>query len=296
MELRHLRYFVAAAEAESIRKASARLNVVQPALSRQIAALEEELGFALFSRAKRRIRLTPAGEAYLADARWILREVELAGERAARIASGKAGMVRLGFHETAGRSRVVSDTFRDFRRAWPDIELRPLQMTSQAQLGAIDRGDLDAGFVYLPEKLPSGFSSLPVGEHRIWLAMNEGHRLVAQEHIRVADLLGEDFVGLLRTVNPVYHDAVAAACKAAGLQPRIVQETQGEATTMNLVGVGLGLALAISADGASWTRGVVIRPVEDLSLVMSLGLVWKDGVSGPTLRLIDTVRALLNPV
>ncbi|MBD0417374.1 LysR family transcriptional regulator [Tianweitania sp. Rool2] len=284
---------MAAAESESIRKASERLNIVQPALSRQIAALEGELGVLLFARTKQRVRLTPAGEAYLADARWILREVQLAGERAARIASGKAGIIRLGFHETAGRSSIVADTFRDFRRAWPEIELRLLQMTSQMQIEAIARGELDAGFVYLPAKLPAGLSSRAVSVHRIWLALGEGHPLTGRRQISVVDLRDEDFVGISRSVNPVYYEAVTTACRKAGLEPRMVQETQSEATTMNLVGVGLGLALAISADEVSWTRGVVIRPVQGLSLSMSLALVWKTEGSGLTDRLVETLDTLL---
>lgn len=292
MELRHLRYFVAAAEEQNFRRAAERVHVVQPALSRQIAMLEQELGFALFERSKKRVRLTPAGASYLADARWILREISLAGDRAARVASGKVGVLRLGFHETAGRSRIVSDSFRDFRRACPEIELSLLQMTSPSQIEAIGRGDLDAGYVYLPPALPPGFASRHVGFHRAYVAMRADHRLAGERAVRVAQLHDEPFIGIARAVSPAYHDALMRACRQCGLTPAIVQETQSEATTMNLVAVGLGLALVVSADEQSWTRDVVVRPVEGLDLSLDLALVWKEDRPAMAVRLLESLEAL----
>src|SRR6201987_6231801 len=99
MELRHLRYFVAIGEEENYRRAAQRLNVAQTALSTQIQDLETELGFMLFDRLPRGVKLSAAGKLFLSDARRILQEVEGAKLRAERVAAGRAGTLRLGFVE-----------------------------------------------------------------------------------------------------------------------------------------------------------------------------------------------------
>src|SRR5690606_7052482 len=107
MDLRRLRYFIAAAEEENFHRAAARLHIAQPALSKQVALLEEELGCALFERERGRVRLSAVGRLLLEDARRILREVEQAAERVRQAAAGQLGSLRIGFRETAGRSLIV---------------------------------------------------------------------------------------------------------------------------------------------------------------------------------------------
>src|SRR5580658_6473983 len=97
MELRQLRYFIAAGEEQHIRRAAKRLRIAQPAISRQIQNLEEEIGFALFERLPRGVRLTPAGKLYLNDARRVVGEIDGAVGRARRIARGQTGTLRIGF-------------------------------------------------------------------------------------------------------------------------------------------------------------------------------------------------------
>src|SRR5216684_1461555 len=116
MELRHLRYFVAVGEDQHFGRAAERLHLAQPALSRQIQDLERELGFALFDRLPRGVKLSAAGKLFLSDARRILQEVEEAKVRAERVASGKAGTLRVGFVETLSWHGIVPDSFRRFRR------------------------------------------------------------------------------------------------------------------------------------------------------------------------------------
>ncbi|MGB6285602.1 MAG: LysR family transcriptional regulator, partial [Xanthobacteraceae bacterium] len=124
MELRHLRYFVAVGEEQPFGRASRRLRVAQPALSRQIQDLEEEIGFKLFERLPRGVKLNPAGNLFLEDARRILQEVDDAAARAARVALGRSGTLRVGFTENASWRGVVPDSFRRFREQQPDAELQ----------------------------------------------------------------------------------------------------------------------------------------------------------------------------
>src|SRR5712675_699913 len=142
MELRHLRYFVAVGEEQHYRRAAKRLRVAQPALSRQIQDLEEELGFKLFERLPRGVRLNAAGKLFLEDARRVLQELSEAALRAGRVASGHSGTLRVGFTENSSWRGVVPDSFRRFRQQQPDAEFQLKPATSLEQLEAIRSGRL----------------------------------------------------------------------------------------------------------------------------------------------------------
>src|SRR5882762_4460686 len=148
MELRHLRYFVAVGEEQHYGRASSRLRVAQPALSRQIQDLEEELGFKLFERLPRGVKLNVAGKLFLQDARRILQDVNEAAARAGLVARGLSGTLRVGFTENASWRGVVPDSFRRFRERQPDAELQITPATSLEQIEALRSGRLDAGFVF----------------------------------------------------------------------------------------------------------------------------------------------------
>src|SRR6476620_8220695 len=148
MELRHLRYFVGVGEEQHYGRAARRLGIAQPALSRQIQDLENELGFMLFDRLPRGVKLSAAGELFLSDARRILRDVDEAKRRAERVATGKAGTLRVGFVELLSWHGVVPDSFRRFRRRQPDAELELHPMLSNQQIEAVRSDRLDAGFIF----------------------------------------------------------------------------------------------------------------------------------------------------
>src|ERR1700720_3115743 len=137
MELRHLRYFVAAGEEQHFGRAAARLHLAQPALSRQIQDLEREIGFLLFDRLPRGVRLSAAGTLFLNDARRILQDVEEATRRAERIALGQAGTLRIGIATALSWHGMVVDSFREFRRRQPDVELVVRHLLSVHQVDAV---------------------------------------------------------------------------------------------------------------------------------------------------------------
>src|SRR5262250_709311 len=148
MELRHLRYFMAVGEEENYRRAAQRLHVAQTALSTQIQDLEAELGFKLFDRLPRGVKLSAAGRLFLEDARRILQQVSEAAVRAARVARGQTGTLRVGFTENASWHGVVPESLRRFRERQPDAELQLYPSTSLEQVEGIRSGQLDAGFVF----------------------------------------------------------------------------------------------------------------------------------------------------
>src|SRR5438094_3051710 len=148
MELRHLRYFVHVAEEQHYGRAAERLRIAQPALSRQIQDLEEEIGFKLFDRLPRGVKISSAGKSFLIDARRILHEVNEATARARRVASGQSGTLRVGFVESISWHGVIPDSFRQFRERQPDVELQLEPLSSLEQIEGVRSGQLDAGFLF----------------------------------------------------------------------------------------------------------------------------------------------------
>ncbi len=165
MELRHLRYFVAVGEDEHYGRAAQRLHVAQPALSSQIQDLEREIGFQLFDRLPRGVRLSAGGKVFVEDCRRILQEVDEAAVRAGRAARGLIGTLRVGFTESASWHGVVPDSLREFRRRRPEAELQLSSLISLDQVEALRAGRLDAGFVYHAPRADPDMAYVHVASH-----------------------------------------------------------------------------------------------------------------------------------
>lgn len=295
MDLRRLRYFIVAAEEENFRRAATRLHVAQPALSKQIQVLEAELGCELFIRSKRRIYLSPAGRILLEEARRILHEVQSATERVRQAAAGQMGTLRIGFRETAGRSQIVSRSFGDFRTSYPGVELRLNQLNSPAQCEALRAGDLDAGFIYLSPEHDSGLARIPVARDHFYLALRSNHPLANKRKIRLADLVDEPFIWLARSRNAYYSDALLRDCIRSGFTPKIIQEADSDATSLNLVAVGMGACFVVSASGESPLPDVVLKPIAELRNELTLALVWVEENASPLTRnFVDAVRNIVD--
>jgi len=291
MELRHLRYFVAVGEEQHFGRAAKYLRVAQPALSRQIQDLEREIGFPLFERLPRGVKLSVAGKLFLEDARRILQEVQEAIRRAERVASGKVGTLRVGFVESISWQGVVPESFRRFRQKQPDAELTPVPMLSLAQLEAVRSGRLDAGFIVSIDSLGEELDQKPVVQHKIVLAAPKGHPLTRQTRLQLRDLNGVPFVRFPRRVNPAAYDRLVEACFRGGLKsPQIVQEADDHATILSLVSCRLGVALV--SDSARWhcPRGVALLPILDLNVRVSFSLIWRRDNRAPLLqRFLDVL-------
>jgi DNA-binding transcriptional LysR family regulator len=285
MELRHLRYFVGVGEEEHFGRAAERLHIAQPALSRQIQDLEKEIGFRLFERLPRGVRLSPAGKLFLEDARRILGEVQEATQRAERVASGKAGTLRVGFVESISWHGVVPKSFRRFRQKQPGAELRPVPMLSLGQVEAILSGRLDAGFVVSMTTPSKELDQRLVAQHKVVLAAPKGHPLTRQTRLRLNDLNDVPFVCFPRRTNPAAYDRLMQACFRGGLKtPRIVQEADDHATILSLVSCRLGVALV--SDSAKWQcpGGVALLPIEDLKVLIPISLIWRRDNRAPLLQ------------
>ena len=294
MELRHLRYFVAIGEEQHYGRAARRLRVAQPALSRQIQDLEEEVGFKLFERLPRGVKLSVAGKLFLEDARRILQEISEAAVRAGRVASGRSGTLRIGFTENSSWRGVVPDSFRRFREQQPDAELQLQPEASLVQLEAIRSGRLDAGFVNFMPKSDPELNQLLVARQHVELAAPRSHPLTRLKKVRLRDLMEALFIWFPRRSNPAFYDQLMLKCYRGGLKsPRIVQEGVNEPTILSLVSTGMGVGWVLATARWRCPESVVILPVVDLNMPLTLALVWRKDHTSPLLaNFIAEVRRL----
>jgi DNA-binding transcriptional LysR family regulator len=294
MELRHLRYFVAIGEEENYRRAAQRLNVAQTALSTQIQDLEAELGFKLFDRLPRGVKLSVAGRLFLEDARRILQQVSEAAARAARVARGQSGTLRVGFTENASWRGVVPESLRRFRERQPDAELQLTPATSLEQIEGLRSGRLDAGFVFNMSKTDSELDHIPVALRHVELAVPKGHPLIKLKKLRLRDLSEASFVWFPRREAPAFYDRLMHECFRGGLKsPRIVQEGLNESTILSLVSHGMGVGWVNGTARGRCPEGVVIMSIVDLDMPLPLALAWRRDNTSPLLaNFIAEVRSM----
>jgi DNA-binding transcriptional LysR family regulator len=271
MELRQLRYFVAVAEELHFRRAAARLHISQPPLSQQIRQLEEELGAQLLIRNRRRVELTPAGEAFLHDARAILSELDGAVSTARRIASGQAGRLRINFVGSALLS-IIPAAVQAFRRDRPGVEVEMRERATAEQLRALRAGTIDLGFVRPPvEDLDGLWPELVLREPTV-AALPADHPLTRVRRLSIAGLAGEPLVLFPRSQAAGFHDLLIATLAASGQTPRVVQYAPEMTTIVGLVAAGLGVSLVpasverLALGGVSY-RAVPGAPVSELMAV-----------------------------
>jgi DNA-binding transcriptional LysR family regulator len=283
MEFRHLRYFVAVAEALSFARAARALNLSQPPLSRQIRALEDELGTPLFARTKRSVQLTPAGAALLPEARRLLREADGLKAGAQRLAAGEVGTLALGFISVAAYN-LLPELAPEFRRRHPGVKLVLQEATSDVLIAGLRQGDLDVGLVLPPVDAP-GLEYAPLVHDTLIAALPAGaDQARGRGPIRLAALADEPFILFPRRVGSSLYDEIVGACRRAGFAPRIEQEAIQMQTIVSLVAARMGVALVPASLEHLRRTGVVSRPLADARSRVEIGIAWRAGDASPAVR------------
>lgn len=284
MEIRHIRYFVAVAEQLNVRMAAERLHVTQPAVSRQIHDLEDELGVQLFDRTARGLRLTEPGQAFLSDGRKILAMAAQAKRHAKLIGQGLRGQLRIGLVESAGWDGLIPRAIGDFQREAPGVSLQLSPLVTPRQIDALEAGELDAGVMYALEPLPEAYDMVPLARHDVILAVPADAPPLQAATIRAADLNGQPFVLFHRSVYPAYYDRLLAACQRAGLTPHIVQEVGSEGAELTLVSAGIGIAIVNAANLGRPPARVRFVQLADVSVPLPLSFVHLRSNTNPALQ------------
>lgn len=278
MDLRHLKYFLAVAEERHFGRAAERLNIVQPALSMQIKALEDELGGPLLIRTSRRVELTEAGRLLQAEATRTLEQVEhtrLAVERAIR---GETGRVRIGFAGNAVFSGRLMQDVRSFHQAYPDAEIICQELAPQLQNEAIQNGALDVG--YMPDYYPDYESALvyeSVGEWGRVVVMSGDHRFADKESLTVDLLANEPLI--MYSVNDVDSQLDKQLHKLLGNSLNIAYRISSSLSVLAMAGAGLGIALVPAPLAQVAIPGVVYRVLDSKELAANLMMVSRKGES-----------------
>lgn len=284
MELRHLRYFIAVAEHESVRLAAQRIHVTQPAISRQIQDLETELGFLLFERQRNRLVLTPAGRSYLEEARFALARLDAAAKSGRRLAKGLIGQLRIGFVENAGWDGLVPDAFARFQDMAPDVDLELRPQNSPHQIDDILSGDLDGGFIYCIGALPAELVSTPLIDQGVMLAAPRAWGLTNGGAAALRDLAERPFILFPRAVYPAYHDLMIEACRRIDVTLNVVQEEHTETAILALVCSGVGGAIVNAANASRPVARATFSTITDLAIRLPLAFVHRAGNDDPLLR------------
>jgi DNA-binding transcriptional LysR family regulator len=294
MELRHLRYFVAVAEELHFGRAAARLNMSQPPLSQQIAALERDLGVRLLERTRRQVRLTDAGRLLLDEAKATLDQAARARLVATRAQLGEVGELRIGLFASAPLSAAISDAISAFRRAYPDVTLTLREAPSPEQIDALLRGRLDFGFLRSPNppQLPGGLTSLEVVREPLCVVLPLEHHLAAESGpVPIGALAGESFVFFSRAIGSTLNDQLQSLCLGVGFVPRITQEATTNSMILGLVAAGLGISVLPAA--LCWLRPdrIRVRPLDASGAMTASWLNWRQDRIGPlTSRFIEHFR------
>jgi LysR family hca operon transcriptional activator len=284
MELRHLRYFVAVAEAGSLTVAAQRrLHTSQPSLSRQIRELEDEVGAQLLTRRARGIELTPAGRAFLEHARLVLSQVEAAGEAARRAAHPARPCFTMGFL-TGHELTWMPEALRILRDELPNIDVMISSQYSPGLANALVKGTIDAAFLRREQGVPELAFRLLVKEP-LAVILPSDHRLAALEAISPQDLAGETFVTVSDTA-PVLRAVIDDYLKRSGVNITPDHEADHLAMGMSLIASTRGVGLLPAYAQNFLPSSVTSRPLKGDTPTVELVLGYKKSNESPILKLL----------
>jgi DNA-binding transcriptional LysR family regulator len=260
MELRHLRYFVAVAEERNFTRAAERLHIAQPPLSRQMQQLEETLGVDLIEKGTRPLRLTEAGQFFLAHARPLLDQVRDLKSMTQRV--GKLERTLSAGFVASTLYGLLPDIIRRYRERHPGVDVTLHEMTTVEQIKALKEGRIDVGFGRIKSEDPS-IRRILLREERMVVALSPGHRLIDRESVRLMDLIHEPLLVYPKAPRPSFADQVLAAFNQTNLMPDHVTEVRELQIAMGLVAAGQGVSIVPESVEGMHHRNVVYRKLED---------------------------------
>lgn len=257
MELRRLRYFIAVAEELHFGRAASRLEIAQPPLSRQIAALEAEIGAQLFDRSRSQIRLTQAGQVLEGHARVLIERLDGAYRETRLVGEGGQGRLRLAFVGSASHS-VLPSLIKSYRSHYPKVELAISAMNNAELHSALIQREIDIA-VARPDLGDDELRAELLDREELILAIPDNSELATREEIRFADLGDQTFVLYPRRPRPSYADHVLGICRTEGFDPAATEMAQDFQTAISLVSVGVGISVVPHSVSQTSRPGVFYR-------------------------------------
>lgn len=283
MDLRHLKYFLAVAEEGNIGRAAARLHISQPPLTRQIKALEEELGVELFQRTPKGMVLTQAGEIFQAEASNIRMLVEAAVDRVQRAGEGKLGRLDVGIFGS-GIYGLIPQLLDAFRARLPGVNIVLHTMSKTEQIEALRQRRITVGFNRMTPPLPDIGRELVTMEP-LRVAMHEDHPLARHAAVPLRSLAGQPMVLFPNLGRPNFIDRVMELCKQQGFLPTIAQEVGDAVTGIALVAGGYGISLVPDSITTLKLPRVLYRPLADApQATVDLSCLYRASDNSPLLK------------
>lgn len=244
MELRHLRYFVTVAEELNISRASARLRISQPAVSRQLRDLEEELRVSLFRRESSGLKLTPAGDAFLAHARDLLRRSGDAVKQMAAFSQPAKETLTVGYIAPV-LSSILTPALRRFSQAHENAEISLRELNPGEQVKSLRAGRIDLALLGNPcAEIEHEFTVTVLMRIPFQAVLADNHRLALRKRISLSELEGEPFIGFSEEIFPGRNAAICTGCQTAGFTPLFRYYVESLTALPALVAAGKGVTLA----------------------------------------------------
>ncbi|QNP50479.1 LysR family transcriptional regulator [Diaphorobacter aerolatus] len=289
MKTHLLRYFIVLAEERHFGRAAQRLCITQPPLSTALKTLEQDLGVLLVKRDAKHVSLTPAGEAFLLEARKVVAQLQRAADVVRSVAQGTEGRLDVGITGSMVY-RNVPQYCKAFEARRPHVELCMHEMSTGEQLRALASGDIDVGFLNIgfpPEDL-----ALVTLESEVLVAcLPQNHPLAENKDIDLTQIAREDFVMFARDVSPANYDNVIACMHQAGIHPRTSHAARQWLTVVALVSTGCGVALVPACMARAGINGVRFLPLRGVKMLTPAIMAWRKNDDRVLLTaLIDTVK------
>jgi DNA-binding transcriptional LysR family regulator len=276
MELRHLRYFVLVAQEQNVTRAASLLHISQPALSRQIRDLEDEIGVKLLERTPNSVRLTPAGKSFLNESTAILNHVDRAVEKVRARSQTNKVAIRIGYAATPA-VEILNHSMRKFQKLHPKVKIELFDLSSNGIIKGVREKKLDLGVTVAVS--PHSFEGLileQLGSYDINVALFKKHRLAKLKRVPLSEIAKEDLVTFTRNDHP---EAVAALQKILSpytSKPNIVMECDSISSLFAAVEAENGVALGFSTMARIAGSRLTVRPVSPASLKLPVGVIYND--------------------
>jgi DNA-binding transcriptional LysR family regulator len=287
LELRQLRYFVAAAELLNFTKAAESLYISQPTLSHSIAVLEREVGVRLLERNKHGVSQTRAGAQFLEEAKELLRIADEAILKARRASTDYIGNLKIGFLPAFIFKENLPRWTAEFRSKYPNINLELCQYNSTPLYRALERGELDIGFTKSTDlRDKENLSYKVVIQDHISVVMRYDHPLANKRPLRFQDIAGEPFVMLSKQESAGYYDYVMQVCSSQGFTPNVVRTATQLETVYILTKAGSGLTILPNSNRFSNDPELRYVDLEGNDTRIEILFAWKKANTNPLIRLM----------
>ncbi|EDY83683.1 hypothetical protein VDG1235_3310 [Verrucomicrobiia bacterium DG1235] len=276
MELRHLRYFIEVALEENVTRAAEKLHVSQPALSRQVRDLEEELGFALLERSAKSVSLTEAGRVFLDEASAVLERLEVGVAAARAAAEDGSGEIHVGYAPSL-TVKILPPTIRAFQAEYPKVKVKLYDMSTEEMLDGLRSGKLDFAFMLESKvKTLASFLFRPLKREAIRLGVGRDHAWASGGPVKVKDLKREALVGYNLSEYPEYGDLLGKVLRPAGMRVKLAEEHESVSSLVAAIEAGMGVGVVTESLSCVAGGRVCLLDLDPDPEALVVGIAWRE--------------------